>query len=115
MRVIFLLLSVIVLPIGYIVLCTKMDDAEIPKAPYISYFCLFGSVGGYLLIAALTPSIVTILILPFLPLAILSLIGSLIYVSMCRPFTRYHLGAVIGCSIVLVSCAIFVGLSLYYR
>jgi hypothetical protein len=93
-----------------------MDDAEIPRPLYIPYFCLFGSVGGYLLIAALSPSIVSMLILPFLPLAVLSLIGSLIYVSICRPFTRYHLGAVIGCSTALLAvCGIFVGISLYYR
>ena len=66
-----------------------------------------------MLIAALSPSFVTLLTIPFFPLAALSLIGSLIYVSFCRPFTRYHLGLVVGCATVLLAVgAIFAGFAL---
>lgn len=78
-----------------------MKRAGMPKVLMIPYFCLFGSVGGYLLITALSPSVFTLLILPFAPLAGLSLIGSLIYLCRCRPFTGFHLGAVVCIGLVL--------------
>ncbi len=91
-----LFLSLVVLPVGFWCLCRRMTRAAIRKPPTIPYFCLFGSVGGYLLIAALSPSVFTLLVLPFAPLAALSLIGSLIYLCFCRPFTRFHVGAAVG-------------------
>jgi len=97
----FLFLSLVVLPLGFIWLWRRMVRAAIPKPPVFPYFCIFGTVGGYLLIAALSPSPFTLLILPFLPLAALSLAGSLIYLSYCRPFTGFHTGAVVGCSLLL--------------
>ena len=85
-----------ILPFGYWFLCRRMAATAIPKRPTIPYFCAFGSVGGYFLISGLSPSLFTLLAIPFLPLAILSLIASLVYVLCCRPFTRYHCGAAIA-------------------
>lgn len=94
-------LGLVVLPFAFLLLCLWMKRAGMPKVLMIPYFCLFGSVGGYLLIAALSPSVFTLLAIPFVPLAGLSLIGSLIYLCQCRPFTGFHLGAVVGIGLVL--------------
>ena len=97
-----LFLSLIALPLGYLLLRRRMISASIPRPPTVPFFCVFGSLGGYLLIAGLSPSLYTFLILPFLPLALLSLAASLIYVFRCRPFTSYHLWAAISCSLLLL-------------
>jgi hypothetical protein len=101
-----LFLGLIALPLSFAVLCWRMRLVAIPRPPVIPYFCVFGSVGGYCLIAGLSPSVFTLLIFPFAPLALLSLAGSLIAVCRCRPFTAYHLGAAV-CCFLLVSLALF--------
>jgi hypothetical protein len=97
-----LFLSLIPLPIGYFFLCRKMALAAVPRPPTVPYFCAFGAVGGYLLLTALSPSFFTLLGIVFVPAALLSLVGSLIYVLRCRPFTPFHRGAAIACASLLL-------------
>ena len=96
-----LFLSVAILPAGYILLCRKMTKAAIPNPPAIPFFCVFGTVGGYLLIAALSPSVFTLLVLPWTLFAPIALIISLVYVVKATPQTAYHSGAIICCLILL--------------
>ena len=96
-----LVLSLVVLPLGFWFLCLKMASAGLPKPLVIPYFCIFGSVGGFAF---------SLLIIPFGLLALPSLLASLLYVTGCRPFTPYHRGAAIGCGVLLVLpilCAAF--------
>jgi hypothetical protein len=97
-----LFLGLIVLPLGYGILCWRMRLAAVPRSPVVPYFCVFGSVGGYCLIAGLSPSVFTLLIVPFAPLALISLAVSLVAVCRSHPFTSYHRGAAICCSVLLL-------------
>ena len=54
--ILFLILSGIVLPAGYLALCGKMRTVGIPDAPCFEWFVIFGSYGGWLLAMALSPS-----------------------------------------------------------
>jgi len=87
---------------GYALLCRRMNRAMIRMPPTIPFFFIFGTVGGFLLIGAFSPSIITILALPLLLFAPISLIGSLIYLFRCRPLTGYHVAAVWCCVLLFV-------------
>ena len=97
-----LFLSLVALPIGYALLCHKMNRSMIPKPPTVPFFCIFGTVGGFLLVSALSPSIVTLLVIPLFVFAPISLIGSLVYLFRCRPLTSYHVAAVWCCVLLFV-------------
>ena len=81
----------VVLPLCYIVLCMLMSGSGVPRAPYVPFFCIFGSYGGWLLAFGFSPSGLTALSLTFLlTLAPLSLIVSAAWAWRLRSVSRYH-------------------------
>jgi hypothetical protein len=99
-----LILSLLVLPASYFFLCRKMKQAGIPNPPTMPFFCVFGTVGGFLLIIALNYFIgllVLAFLLPFYLFAPISLMISLYYALRSKPQTAYHSGAIISCFILL--------------
>jgi hypothetical protein len=83
------------------VLCIIAKRWTAGKAPIFPYFCVFGTVGGYVLLDALACPGVMVVACAFVPLSTLSLIGSLIYLARSRPFTGFHWGAAISCGLAL--------------
>jgi hypothetical protein len=53
-----MILALAIFPIAYVVLCARMKKA-VPRPPYAAFFFLFGTVGGWSLALALSPSGVT--------------------------------------------------------
>jgi len=100
-----LFLSVLALPLGYALLYFKMRRSKVPKPPNRPFFFIFGTVGGYLLIVGLSPSIFNLLIFPLFLLAPISLLWSIVYMFYCRPLTGYHKSAILLCSLLIfVNC-----------
>ena len=51
-----LILALLVCPALYLALCLRMRCLGISRPPYASYFFLFGTVGGWVLALAVSPS-----------------------------------------------------------
>jgi hypothetical protein len=88
---IFTVLALGVCPMTYIGVCVKMRKAGVARPPYVPFFFVFGTLGGWMLALALSPSGLTAMSLVFLAtLAPLSLVVSSIYLVTRPERTRYH-------------------------
>jgi hypothetical protein len=88
---IFAVLALLVCPAAYITLCVRMRRAGIQRPPYIPFFFVFGTVGGWMLALALSPSGLTAMSLIFLAtLAPLALVVSSIYLVAGPERSSYH-------------------------
>src|SRR5687767_10101698 len=89
--------ALLVLPVSYFVLCIRMRRSGISRPPYLPFFCIFGSFGGWLLALGLSPSGLTALSIIFLfTLAPLSLLASAVWLWRTRNLSRYHRVAFYG-------------------
>ncbi len=93
-RLLLLTLAFLVVPSGYVVLCLRMQRATVPQAPYLPFFFVFGTVGGWCLGLALSPSGPAALSVVFLAtLAPLALLGSAAWLWHLRAVSPYHRAA----------------------
>jgi len=91
-----LLVGGFVLPIAYLILFYHMRNT--PKAPIIPYFVIFGTVGGWMLAIALSPSGLAASSIVFLmTIGLLSLIATHVYLALISDKTKYHKIAIILC------------------
>jgi hypothetical protein len=82
---IFVVLGLLVCPAACITLCMRMRKSGIQRPPYIPFFFVFGTVGGWMLALALSPSGLTASCIIFLgTLAPLALVASSIYLVVRR-------------------------------
>lgn len=92
-----LLLAIVVLPAWLFWLCMRMSDLGVTDPPYLQFFFVFGSFGGWLLAYGLGPGglagISIIFLITLAPIAILASAASLWSV---RSFSRYHAAAFYG-------------------
>jgi hypothetical protein len=88
---IFSFLSLMVCPAVYIALCLRMRKANVASPPYVPFFFLFGTLGGWFMALALSPSGLTatcfILLVTLAPIAV---IGSSIYLAARSQRSSYH-------------------------
>ena len=92
-----LALALLVLPACYLFLCIRMRRSGISRAPYLPFFFIFGSFGGWLLAFGLSPSGLAASSIVFLfTLAPLSLLASAIWLRRFRTLSRYHRVAFYG-------------------
>jgi hypothetical protein len=88
---IFAILALLVCPTAYIALCVRMRRAGVQRPPYIPFFFVFGTVGGWMLALALSPSGLTAMSLIFLAtLSPLALVVSSIYLVARPERSSYH-------------------------
>ncbi len=95
------IISMLVLPAAYLSLCAWMAFARVPRAPYLPFFFIFGSYGGWFMGWSLIPcegeEMFLILLILFIA-APLSLLGSALWLWFRdRPFTGFHRTAFYGC------------------
>ena len=87
----FAVLGLLVCPAVFITLCMRMRASGIQRPPYIPFLFVFGTVGGWMLALALSPSGLTAVSLVFLvTLAPLALISSSIYLAIRSERSNYH-------------------------
>ncbi|MBT8449784.1 MAG: hypothetical protein KJO69_08845, partial [Gammaproteobacteria bacterium] len=60
------IIALIILPIGYFYVLERMDTAAINNPPRLCIFCIFGTLGGWCLALALSPSGLAAMCLIFL-------------------------------------------------
>ena len=88
---IFLIMALLVCPAAYITLCLRMRTAGVQRPPYVPFFFVFGTVGGWMLALALSPSGLAATSLIFLAtLTPLALIISSIYLMRQPERSSYH-------------------------
>ena len=91
---IFLFLALLVCPTAYLILCVQMRRARIQRPPYVPYFFIFGTLGGWMLAMAFSPSGLAATSLVFLAtLAPLALVVSSIYLVKQPERSNYHKAA----------------------
>ncbi len=96
-RIACLVPALLVLPACYLILCIRMRRSNVSRPPYLPFFFIFGSFGGWLLAFGLSPSGLTALSIVFLfTLAPLSLLASAIWLWRTRTLSRYHRAALQG-------------------
>jgi hypothetical protein len=91
--------AIIVLPMLFMILCGKMKIEKVPHPPYIPYFVLFGSLGGWILSYTLFIKMWMMGIMIILSFAIAStaaIIVSLIMLLITYKRTPYHNIALVG-------------------
>ena len=87
----------LVLPVCYLFLCSVMSESKVPHAPYVPFFCIFGSYGGWLVGFGLSPSALSALSLIFLgTVAPFALIVCAAWAWRLRSVSRYHREAFYG-------------------
>lgn len=92
-----LVVALLVLPGCYVGLCLRMREDRVYRAPYLPFFFAFGTVGGWFLAFALSPSGLAASCMVFLmTLAPAAAIGSAIWVMRYRTYTRFHRAALYG-------------------
>jgi hypothetical protein len=88
---IFAVLGLLVCPAAYFSLCTRMRESGVQRPPYVPFFIVFGTVGGWLLALALSPSGLTaISIILLVTLAPLALLASSVYLVVRSERSSYH-------------------------
>ncbi|RBP40532.1 hypothetical protein DES53_108239 [Roseimicrobium gellanilyticum] len=94
----WLILALLVLPACYLALCYRMHRTGITRPPHVPYFFLFGTVGGWLLALALSPSGWTATtIISLITLAPMALLTSAWWLRSRRTLSIYHRAAFYGC------------------
>ena len=87
----FAILALLACPAAYFALCVRMRISGVQRPPYVPFFFLFGTLGGWLLGLALSPSGLAAVCLLFLvSFAPLSTIVSSIYLAIRSKPSRYH-------------------------
>jgi hypothetical protein len=88
---IFGLLALLACPAAYITLCMRMRRSGVNRAPYLPFFFVFGTVGGWLLALALSPSGLAATCLIFLgTLAPIALLASSVHLATRPERSCYH-------------------------
>jgi hypothetical protein len=88
---IFAVSGLLICPAAFITLCVRMRKSDIQRPPYIPFFFVFGTVGGWMLALALSPSGLTAVSIVFLvTLAPLALIASSLYLVNRSERSSYH-------------------------
>ena len=88
---VFTILGLVVCPAAYISLCVRMGSLDVVRPPYLSFFFIFGTVGGLMVGLALSPSGLAAACLIFLvTLAPLALVTSSVYLVKRPERSRYH-------------------------
>lgn len=108
-----LLIGLAVVPVCYLVLCIVMKCAAVPHPPYACFFCTFGTVGSYCVIAGLSPSPFTFLIFPWAVCAPPALLISGIAVARRQRLTGYHYAALLGAGLLLLPFLFFAAALLF--
>ena len=91
MEITLLLLALLGCPIGYGALISRMKTQRIENPPIIPMFCLFGTVGGWLLAFALSPSGLAAMCIIFLiTIAPIVLFVASVRLSAMKTKTIYH-------------------------
>ncbi len=91
MQIALLLLAVLGCPIAYIALVSRMRTQRIAKPPIAAMFFLFGTVGGWLLAFALSPSGLTAMCIIFLlTVAPIALFVASVNLTSVKDRTIYH-------------------------
>ena len=95
--IVCLALALLVFPACYLILCIRMRHSDVSRPPYLPFFFIFGSFGGWLLAFGLSPSGLAASSIVFLvTLAPLSLLASAIWLWRARTLSRYHRVAFYG-------------------
>ena len=91
MQITLLLLALLGCPIGYVALISRMRAQRIENPPIIPMFCLFGTIGGWLLAFALSPSGLAAMCIIFLiTIAPIVLLVASVRLSALKTKTIYH-------------------------
>lgn len=98
---VLLLICLVVLPVGYWWLCKCM--AAVSNAPTIEFFMIFGSVGGYILLAVLNIGCFGYFVaLPFIVCAYGCLIFSMVTALREFPRSKWHVAAAIISGVIML-------------
>src|SRR5713226_2637528 len=88
---IFAVFGLLVCPSAFITLCVRMRRSGVRRPPYVPFFFLFGTVGGWTLALALSPSgLAASCIIFLLTAAPLALVASSIYLVARSERSCYH-------------------------
>lgn len=88
-------LALLVCPLSYIAVCVRMREDGVARPPYVPLFFAFGTVGGWMLGLALSPSgLAAVSVLFLATLAPLALLASSIYLMKRPERSGYHRFAV---------------------
>lgn len=107
--VIFAFLALLVCPAAFVTLCVRMRQSGVQRPPYVPFFFVFGTVGGWMLALALSPSGLAAMSLIFLvTLTPLALTASSIYLVTRPERSTYHRVALWGGFTYLALLAVWV-------
>lgn len=91
LQLFFLAAALLVCPALFVMLIIRMRKQDIVHPPFFAFFCLFGTVGGWFLALALSPSGLAAICCLFLAtIAPLSLLGTSIYLAFRPERSVYH-------------------------
>ena len=90
-HIILLAVAVLVLPIAYFALVSHMRRIKLDEPPFVPLFFAFGTVGGWMLAFALSPSGLTAMCIIFLVTAApVALLITSFRLSLLKNLTVYH-------------------------
>jgi hypothetical protein len=88
---VLLLVAFVACPAAYVACCGRMRGSAVPRPPVVPFFFLFGTLGGWILALALSPSGLTATCIVFLVTAApLALLASSIYLLRRPDRSLYH-------------------------
>ena len=91
LQLFFLAAALLVCPALYVMLIIRMRRKAVMHPPEFAYFCLFGTLGGWFLAVALSPSGLMVICVLFLgTIAPVSLLGTSIYLVRRPERSIYH-------------------------
>ena len=91
MQILLLILAGLACPIAYVALVSRMRTQKVENPPIIPMFCLFGTIGGWLLAFALSPSGLAAMCIVFLiTIAPIVLFVASVRLSAMKNKTIYH-------------------------
>jgi len=98
----YLAASLAILPLAYILLYIWMQRT-VEKPPRLTFFFIFGSLGGYLLLRAFAPSFVSMMVfVPFLCVAFIAVLCGTITSIVTSHRSGFHVAAAVsGCLLLL--------------
>ena len=90
-HIMLLAAGILILPISYLALVFHLKRIKLDKPPFVPLFLIFGTIGGWILAFALSPSGLTAICIIFLvTLAPIALLISSICLSYLKNLTVYH-------------------------